>query len=63
MTGAERSSAIGQWLSELGAPLLAGLPLAGLLLGATLYVVVYVGWWAVIRLERRRRLRERALRL
>ena len=36
---------------------------AGLLLGATLYVVVYVGWWAVIRLERRRRLRERALRL
>ncbi|WP_343642648.1 DUF2062 domain-containing protein [Roseateles sp.] len=54
--------ALSQWISELGAPLLAGLPLAGALLGAMLYLIVYVGWWAVIRFERRRRLRERALR-
>ena len=55
--------AISQWLSELGTPLLVGLPCAGVVLGATLYVVVYVGWWAVIRHERRRRLRERELRI
>ena len=40
-----------------------GLPCAGVVLGATLYVVVYVGWWGVIRYERRRRLRERELRV
>ena len=31
-------------------------------LGLALYVIVYIGWWAVIRYERRRRLRERAMR-
>lgn len=54
--------AVSEWLSQLGAPLLVGLPCAGALLGLTLYVVVYVGWWAVIRLERRRRLRARRVR-
>lgn len=48
------------WISNLGPPLLIGLPLAGLLLGAIAYLVVYLGWWAVIRGERRRRLRQRA---
>lgn len=51
-----------EWLSQLGAPLLVGLPFAGVVLGAALYVVVYIGWWAVIRLERRRRLRLRRAR-
>lgn len=55
--------AVSGWLSQLGAPLLVGLPCAGLVLGAALYLVVFIGWWAVIRLERRRRLRERARRL
>ena len=54
--------ALSQWLSELGTPLLVGMPLAGVLLGLALYVIVYIGWWAVIRYERRRRLRERAMR-
>ncbi|UXH77213.1 DUF2062 domain-containing protein [Roseateles amylovorans] len=55
--------AVSQWLSQLGAPLLVGLPLAGAVLGTALYIVVYLGWWAVIRMERRRRLRERELRV
>jgi uncharacterized protein len=48
------------WLQALGKPLLVGLPLAGLLLGALAYLAVYIGWWAVIRGERWRRLRRRA---
>ncbi|MCH7343899.1 DUF2062 domain-containing protein [Pelomonas sp. CA6] len=48
--------ALGEWLSSLGPPLLVGLPLAGLLLGALAYVVVYLGWALVIRGERKRRL-------
>jgi uncharacterized protein (DUF2062 family) len=55
--------AVAQWFAELGTPLLVGLPLAGIVLGASLYVIVYIGWWMVIRMERRRRLRERALRI
>lgn len=47
------------WLQGLGKPLLVGLPLAGLLLGSVLYVLIYFGWWAVIRGERWRRLRAR----
>ncbi|MET0210705.1 MAG: DUF2062 domain-containing protein [Burkholderiaceae bacterium] len=54
--------ALSEWLSQLGAPLLVGLPCAGAVLGLTLYVVVYVGWWWAIRYERRRRLKERATR-
>ncbi|WP_263559552.1 DUF2062 domain-containing protein [Paucibacter sp. B2R-40] len=48
------------WVQALGEPLLIGLPLAGLVLGALAYLVVYFGWWAVIRGERWRRLRQRA---
>lgn len=50
------------WVQALGQPLLIGLPLAGLVLGAAAYLLVYFGWWAVIRGERWRRLRERARR-
>jgi hypothetical protein len=39
--------------------LLAGFPLAGLMLGVLAYLVVYRGWAVLIRQERRRRL-ERA---
>lgn len=49
------------WLMALGKPLLLGLPLAGALLGALAYLVVYVGWWIVIRGERARRLRARRI--
>jgi len=55
-------SDLGLWLASLGKPLLVGLPLAGLLLGALAYLAVYLGWWAVIMFERGRRLRERARR-
>ncbi|MFG6448490.1 DUF2062 domain-containing protein [Roseateles sp. BYS180W] len=55
-------STLTQWLADLGPPLLVGLPLAGVVLGTLTYVAVYIGWWAVIRLERRRRLRLRAQR-
>lgn len=48
------------WIQALGTPLLIGLPLAGLLLGSVLYLLVYFAWWAVIRGERWRRLRSRA---
>jgi hypothetical protein len=48
------------WVQALGEPLLIGLPLAGLTLGAAAYFIVYIGWWAVIRGERWRRLRQRA---
>lgn len=47
------------WVTSLGPSLLVGLPLAGLLLGVSLYAAVYVAWGWVIRLERRRRLRRR----
>lgn len=49
-------------VQSLGYPLLIGLPLAGLLLGALAYLLVYYGWWAVIKGERWRRLRQRARR-
>ena len=50
------------WVQALGHPLLVGLPLAGLVLGAAAYVLVYFGWWAVIRGERWRRLSSRRRR-
>ncbi|QPF72883.1 DUF2062 domain-containing protein [Roseateles sp. DAIF2] len=50
------------WLQTLGKPLLVGLPLAGALLGLLAYLAVYLGWWAVIRGERWRRLRQRQRR-
>lgn len=55
-------TALWAWVQALGHPLLLGLPLAGLVLGAAAYGVVYLGWWAVIRGERLRRLRARRRR-
>jgi len=46
-------------IQSLGEPLLIGLPLASLVLGALAYLLVYFGWWAVIKGERWRRLRKR----
>ena len=54
--------ALWAWLQALGKPLLLGLPLAGMLLGALLYLAIYLGWWALIRGERWRRLRQRRRR-
>jgi len=47
------------WIKAMGPAWLVGMPLAALVLGAAAYAVVYVAWWAVIRLERRRRLAKR----
>lgn len=52
--------AITDWTMSLGKPLLVGLPLAGVVLGIALYAAIYVGWWALIRFERRRRRSRRA---
>jgi hypothetical protein len=46
-------------VTSWGPALLAGFPLAGLMLGVLAYLVVYWGWAVLIRQERRRRL-ERA---
>ncbi len=51
------------WIKAMGPAWLVGMPLAALVLGAAAYAVVYVAWWAVIRLERRRRLAKRGARL
>jgi uncharacterized protein (DUF2062 family) len=53
---------LSDWVLAMGKPLLVGLPMAGVVLGVALYVLIYYGWWAVISYERRRRLRERARR-
>jgi uncharacterized protein len=50
------------WLLSLGKPLLVGLPLAGIVLGAATYFTVCVVWRALLLLERRRRIRKRAKR-
>lgn len=50
------------WVLDMGPALLVGLPLSGLVIGALAYVLIYVGWWWVIRFERRRRLKLRAAR-
>lgn len=53
--------AVSAWCASLGKPLLVGLPLTGVVLGAALYAAVHVGWWTVVVLERRRRLRRRTV--
>jgi len=52
--------AVAQWFAELGTPLLVGLPLAGVVLGAALYLIIYFAWWAVILRERKKRARSAA---
>jgi hypothetical protein len=49
------------WLQGMGPAWLVGMPLAALLLGVAAYLVVFYAWTAIIKLERRRRLRQRAL--
>jgi hypothetical protein len=47
-------------VTSWGPALLAGFPLAGVVLGTSAYLVVYWGWAVLIRVERRRRLTHRA---
>lgn len=51
--------AIWAWIQALGPAWLVGMPLAALALGLATYLVVYLLWTAVVRLERARRLRAR----
>ncbi len=46
-------------ITSWGPALLAGFPLAGVVLGTASYALVYWGWAVLIRQERRRRLRKR----
>ncbi len=52
----------GDWLLSLGPPLMVGLPMAGVVLGTATYFVVFWAWWALISLERWRRLSARKRR-
>lgn len=47
--------ALWEQITSWGPALLAGFPLAGLVLGVTAYAVVYWGWAVLVRRERRRR--------
>jgi uncharacterized protein (DUF2062 family) len=49
-------------ITSWGPALLAGFPLAGVVLGIASYALVYWGWAVLIRQERRRRLRKRQQR-
>jgi uncharacterized protein (DUF2062 family) len=48
-------AALWEQVTSWGPALLAGFPLAGLVLGCTAYLVVYFGWALLIRREQRRR--------
>lgn len=50
------------WLRAMGPTWLVGMPLAALVLGVAAYAVVFYAWTVVIKLERRRRLAQRARR-
>lgn len=52
-------AALWEQILSWGPALLAGFPLAGLVLGGCAYAVVYWGWAVLIRQERRRRLARR----
>ena len=53
-------AALWEAVASWGPALLAGFPLAGLVLGVSAYLVVYWGWAVLIRMERRRRSLHRA---
>ena len=53
-------AALWEQMLSWGPALLAGFPLAGLLLGMLAYALVFWGWALLIRHERRRRLKRRA---
>ncbi len=52
-------AALWEQVTSWGPALLAGFPIAGVVLGLVAYAVVYWGWAVLIRRERRRRLRLR----
>jgi len=54
--------ALWEQITAWGPALLVGFPLAGVVLGALAYLVVYLGWAWLIRAERRRRQRLRRVR-
>jgi len=53
-------AAFWEQVTSWGPALLVGFPIAGVVLGLTAYVLVYLGWAVLIRQERRRRLRRAA---
>lgn len=53
-------AALWEQMLSWGPALLAGFPLAGLMLGMLAYALVYWGWALLVRQERRRRLKRRA---
>lgn len=53
-------AALWEQMLSWGPALLAGFPLAGVMLGMLAYALVYWGWAVLIRQERRRRLKRRA---
>jgi uncharacterized protein (DUF2062 family) len=53
-------AALWEQVLSWGPALLVGFPLAGMVLGAIAYALVYWGWAVLIRQERRRRLKRRA---
>lgn len=55
-------AALWEQVTAWGPALLVGFPIAGVLLGALSYLIVYWGWAWLIHAERRRRLRMRAER-
>ena len=55
-------AALWEQVQSWGPALLAGFPLAGLMLGVLTYALVYWGWALLIQQERRRRLKQRAAR-
>lgn len=55
-------AALWEQMLSWGPALLAGFPLAGVMLGLLAYALVYWGWAMLVWRERRRRLRQRAAR-
>jgi uncharacterized protein (DUF2062 family) len=53
-------AAFWEQVTSWGPALLVGFPFAGVVLGLTAYVLVYLGWAVLIKQERRRRLRRAA---
>ena len=53
-------AALWEQITSWGPALLVGFPIAGVVLGVTAYIIVYLGWAVLIKQERRRRLRRAA---